>query len=123
MYVAWEEPFGPILPIIVYQDIKEAISLINQSQYGLQTCIFTTNYDHIETLALQIEAGTININKSSSRGPDILPFLVLKTLVLVFKVLLMLFYRWQQLKVLSLINNLNYFKICYTILAWYFNFL
>ncbi|WP_016829024.1 NADP-dependent glyceraldehyde-3-phosphate dehydrogenase [Ureaplasma urealyticum] len=78
MYVAWEEPFGPILPIIVYQDIKEAISLINQSQYGLQACIFTTNYDHIETLALQIEAGTININKSSSRGPDILPFFGVK---------------------------------------------
>lgn len=78
MRVAWEEPFGPILPIITYNSIQEAIDLINQSQYGLQACIFTTNYVSIEQLALQIESGTININKSSSRGPDILPFFGVK---------------------------------------------
>ncbi|BAO73679.1 NADP-dependent glyceraldehyde-3-phosphate dehydrogenase [Ureaplasma parvum serovar 3] len=78
MRVAWEEPFGPILPIITYNSIQEAIDLINQSQYGLQACIFTTNYASIEQLALQIESGTININKSSSRGPDILPFFGVK---------------------------------------------
>lgn len=80
MRVAWEEPFAPVLPIIEYDSIDEALQLINQSQYGLQASIFTSSTDDelIKNLALQVESGTININRSSSRGPDILPFFGVK---------------------------------------------
>lgn len=78
MRIAWEEPFGPILPIIVYNHLDQALELINRSEYGLQASVFTSNLDNIEQLALQIESGTININRSSSRGPDILPFFGVK---------------------------------------------
>lgn len=73
-----EEPFGPILPIITFETISEAIELANDSDYGLQCSIFTKNIDLAIKMHLDIEAGTININKSSSRGPDILPFFGVK---------------------------------------------
>ncbi len=79
MDVAWEEPFGPILPIIRFTDINEAIKIINDSQYGLQASIFSENINYARALAEKIEAGTININRASSRGPDILPFLGVKS--------------------------------------------
>ena len=73
-----EEPFGPILPIITFETLSEAIELANDSDYGLQCSIFTKNIDLAIKMHLDIEAGTININKSSSRGPDILPFFGVK---------------------------------------------
>lgn len=79
MEIAWVEPFAPILPILRYKDYDQAIKLINQSEYGLQGSIFTTsNEDKVWNLAQQLETGTVNINRSSSRGPDILPFLGIK---------------------------------------------
>ncbi|MCV3728526.1 aldehyde dehydrogenase family protein [Ureaplasma miroungigenitalium] len=78
MRVAHEEPFGPILPILVYKDYDDAIEMINASEFGLQASIFTQDEVLAQTLAMRIEAGTININKASSRGPDILPFLGVK---------------------------------------------
>lgn len=78
MRIAWEEPFGPILPIIIYENLDQALALINRSEYGLQASVFTSDLNNIEQLALQIESGTININRSSSRGPDILPFFGVK---------------------------------------------
>ncbi|QZX49250.1 NADP-dependent glyceraldehyde-3-phosphate dehydrogenase [Mycoplasma sp. E35C] len=78
MRVAWEEPFGPILPIIRVKDDAEMIRLHNESQYGLQASIFTTSKSKFEEIAPKLEAGTINWNRSSSRGPDIFPFLGVK---------------------------------------------
>lgn len=79
MEVAWTEPFAPILPIIRYQNIDEAIELINRSEYGLQGSIFTTSQTQsVIDLAQRINTGTVNINRASSRGPDILPFLGIK---------------------------------------------
>lgn len=76
--IAWEEPFGPILPIIKFNHIEEAIDIANKSEFGLQASIFTNDLEEAKKIALEIEAGTVNINKSSSRGPDIFPFLGIK---------------------------------------------
>lgn len=74
MKIAWVEPFSPILPILYYEDLNNAIDLINQSEYGLQCSIFTTDYQKVDQIASKIDVGTVNINRASSRGPDILPF-------------------------------------------------
>ena len=37
MRLAWEEPFGPVLPIIRVKDKDEAILIANKSEYGLQS--------------------------------------------------------------------------------------
>lgn len=73
--LAWEEPFGPILPIIECNSIQECIELANKSEYGLQASIFTNNIEVAEQIAHKLDCGSVNINRSSSRGPDIFPFL------------------------------------------------
>lgn len=78
MKIAWEEPFGPVLPIIEVKDVKEAIELNNASQYGLQASIFTKNEAKGLEISKQLEVGTVNLNRSSSRGPDVFPFLGVK---------------------------------------------
>jgi len=83
MLLAWEEQFGPVLPILTYKNIQEAITYQNESNYGLQCSIFLKtdkkikNFKNDKILTLlfnNLEVGTININKASSRGPNILPF-------------------------------------------------
>lgn len=78
MMIWTEEPFGPILPIIGYDTLEQAIELANDSRYGLQASIFTKDIEKAKKIVPYIDAGTININKSSSRGPDILPFFGIK---------------------------------------------
>ncbi len=72
--LAIEEPFGPVLPIIIYQDLAEAISIHNESEFGLQASIFGRDITAVMNLAPKLEVGTININGKTSRGPDNLPF-------------------------------------------------
>lgn len=72
------EAFGPILPIIYAKNIDEMIEIANDTPYGLQASIFTKDKEEWWQIAKKIDAGSINWNKSSSRGPDIFPFLGVK---------------------------------------------
>ena len=74
MRIAWEEPFGPILPIIRVRDIEEAISIANKSEYGLQSSVYTKNIDDAFNIASKLEVGTVQINNKPERGPDHFPF-------------------------------------------------
>lgn len=78
MKLAWEEPFGPVLPIISFSNIDEAISIANKSDYGLQASIFTTNINSALSIAKRLETGTVNINDQTQRGPDHFPFIGIK---------------------------------------------
>lgn len=74
MRIAWEEPFGPVLPIIRVKGKDEAISIANDSQYGLQSCVFTQNINDAFYIANKLEVGAVQINNKSERGPDHFPF-------------------------------------------------
>lgn len=74
MRIAWEEPFGPVLPIIRVKDKFEAITLANKSEYGLQSCVFTKNINDAFYIANKLEVGAVQINNKSERGPDNFPF-------------------------------------------------
>lgn len=78
MRIAWEEPFGPVLPIIMVKDAKEAVEIANQSEYGLQSSIFTQDIDQAFAVARQLEVGTVQINGKDARGPDHFPFVGIK---------------------------------------------
>ena len=78
MRLAWEEPFGPILPIIRINSIDEAIDISNASKYGLQGSIFTNDIDKAFYIADRLEVGTVQINNKTERGPDNFPFLGIK---------------------------------------------
>ena len=79
MRVAWEEPFGPVLPFIRVKNIDEAIEISNASEYGLQGMIFTADIDLAFNIAQELEVGTVQINGKSARGPDHFPFLGTKS--------------------------------------------
>lgn len=78
MRIAWEEPFGPILPIIEVKDTKEAVEIANQSEYGLQSSVFTQDIDKAFAVAQELEVGTVQINGKDARGPDHFPFMGIK---------------------------------------------
>ncbi len=78
MKLAWEEPFGPVLPIIRVKDMDEAIEIANRSEYGLQSSVFTHNINHAFYIANRLEVGTVQINNKTERGPDHFPFLGVK---------------------------------------------
>ena len=78
MRIAWEEPFGPVLPIIRVNSQEEAIEIANASEYGLQASVFTQNLDKALTIARKLETGSIQINGRTERGPDHLPFIGIK---------------------------------------------
>lgn len=79
MRLAWEEPFGPVLPLIRVKDMDEAIQIANQSEYGLQSSIFSENIDRAFYVADKLEVGTVQINNKTERGPDHFPFLGVKS--------------------------------------------
>lgn len=57
-----EETFGPVAPIMKVKDIDEAISLANDSEYGLGANILTNNLEYALKAAERIKAGTFWIN-------------------------------------------------------------
>ncbi len=79
MRLAWEEPFGPVLPIIRVKDKDEAIRIANESEYGLQAAVFTNNINEAFYVANQLEVGTVQVNNKTERGPDHFPFLGVKS--------------------------------------------
>jgi acyl-CoA reductase-like NAD-dependent aldehyde dehydrogenase len=61
-----DETFGPIIGIMKVSSDEEAISLMNDSEFGLTGSIWTRNLDgKAEDLADQVEAGTVFINRYS----------------------------------------------------------
>lgn len=79
MRVAWEEPFGPVLPIIRVKSDAEAITLANESEFGLQASVFTKDVNKAFSIAAQLEVGTVQINGRTERGPDHFPFIGIKS--------------------------------------------
>ena len=57
-----EEIFGPILPIIPYGNIKEALDLINQGEKPLALYLFTKNKNKVDMVLNQTSAGGVTIN-------------------------------------------------------------
>lgn len=74
MRIAWEEPFGPVLPIIRISNVEQAIQHCNKNNVALQGCVFTRNIDQAVMISDAMETGTVQINAAPARGPDHFPF-------------------------------------------------
>lgn len=68
-----EEQFGPVLPIITYTHIDDAIARANGLDFGLGASVWGTDADECTRVAAQLEAGTVFINKHAEIRPHI-PF-------------------------------------------------
>jgi acyl-CoA reductase-like NAD-dependent aldehyde dehydrogenase len=68
-----EEQFGPVLPVIRFDDPEDALARANASDYGLGGSIWSSNLDAAYDLASRMESGTTWINKHAELAPNI-PF-------------------------------------------------
>ncbi|TXH67420.1 MAG: aldehyde dehydrogenase family protein [Thiothrix sp.] len=64
MQVLREETFAPVLCVMPYQDLDEALELANDHQYGLASVLFTNRYKDVMRVANSIEAGELYINRT-----------------------------------------------------------
>ena len=62
MKIMSQETFGPTLPIMKVADSEEALRLANDSPYGLQASVWTSDIERGEALARRIEAGVVCVN-------------------------------------------------------------
>ena len=71
-----EEQFGPVIPVAVYEDIKEVYDYVATTPFGQQAAIFTSDAAASAPLldVLSTVVGRININTQCGRSPDVFPF-------------------------------------------------
>mmetsp|Transcript_21772 Transcript_21772/g.37132 ORF Transcript_21772/g.37132 Transcript_21772/m.37132 type:complete len:497 (-) Transcript_21772:241-1731(-) len=74
MRIAWEEPFGPVLPIMRVDNSDQAVQHCNTNQLALQGCVFTQDINEAIRISDAMETGTVQINAAPARGPDHFPF-------------------------------------------------
>ena len=72
--IAWEETFGPVLPIIRVRDLDHALEIANRSRYGLDSSVFTSNLDKAWKAARGLEVGMVHINDAPAHGVGHFPF-------------------------------------------------
>ncbi|GBE95592.1 aldehyde dehydrogenase family protein [Nostoc cycadae] len=65
MKVMTEETFGPLMPIMPFTTVEEAVNLANDSIYGLSAAVFAETETEALTVAQQIDAGAISINDAA----------------------------------------------------------
>jgi aldehyde dehydrogenase (NAD+) len=63
MDIAREEIFGPVLSVIGYGDEDEAVAIANDSPYGLQAYVFSSQPQRALRVASQLRAGTVLVNR------------------------------------------------------------
>lgn len=71
-----EEQFGPIVPVMAFDDIDTALDYVITSEHGQQVSIFSEDADTIGRLVdpLVNQVCRVNINCQCQRGPDVFPF-------------------------------------------------
>jgi aldehyde dehydrogenase (NAD+) len=70
---AQEEIFGPVLSVIEFRDAEEAVTIANDTSYGLASSIYTNDLNVAHKVARALRAGTVSIN-CYSEGDFAVPF-------------------------------------------------
>jgi len=74
MRISCEELFGPAVALTVFDDINEAISLANHTEFGLSAGIFTQDIDRAMRFAQEVDSGNLHINWGSQWRADLMPY-------------------------------------------------
>jgi acyl-CoA reductase-like NAD-dependent aldehyde dehydrogenase len=72
--IANEETFGPVITVITVKDMEEAISVANASNYGLDSAVFTNNFNKAYEIMRRLHTGNVSLNMAPSHGSAIFPF-------------------------------------------------
>ncbi|AOW21606.1 NADP-dependent glyceraldehyde-3-phosphate dehydrogenase [Urechidicola croceus] len=76
MRVYHEEQFGPIVPIVAFDDVSSPLDYVSESNYGQQVSLFSESANTLAPLIdmLVNQVCRVNINSQCQRGPDVFPF-------------------------------------------------
>ncbi|WP_395064942.1 aldehyde dehydrogenase [Paraburkholderia silvatlantica] len=64
MEIVQEEIFGPVLPVLSYETLDDALRMANDHQFGLSSVLFTERYRTAMRVANEIEAGELYVNRT-----------------------------------------------------------
>jgi acyl-CoA reductase-like NAD-dependent aldehyde dehydrogenase len=65
MAVMRDETFGPILPVVGFDTVEEAVALANDGEYGLSAAVFAATIEEAEAVGRRLEAGAISLNDAA----------------------------------------------------------
>ncbi len=71
--IVTEEPFGPVIPLLKYEDYDDVIERANNSDYGLGSSVWGKDIELAKTIAQRLQAGTTWINECAVLSPSV-PF-------------------------------------------------
>ncbi len=71
MAVASEEIFGPVLCVIPFDSIDEAITIANDTEYGLAASVWTKDIDKALSISRRVQAGRFWVNTTLAGGPEL----------------------------------------------------
>src|SRR4030095_14036375 len=76
MKIYHEEQFGPVIPVVPFDDIEDAINYVVNSPFGQQLSVFGKNPEMISHVIDMVngQVGRININTQCQRSPDTFAF-------------------------------------------------
>lgn len=74
MALGCQEVFGPVMSIVPYDTLDEAIARVNATPYGLATGFFTNRLADALRAARELEVGGVHINETSSSRVDVMPY-------------------------------------------------
>ncbi|WP_153100282.1 aldehyde dehydrogenase [Paraburkholderia hayleyella] len=64
MEIIQQETFGPVMPVVKYRTLDEALEMANDHQFGLSSVLYTENYRSAMKVANGIEAGELYVNRT-----------------------------------------------------------
>ena len=65
MAVMREETFGPVIPVVIYDDIEDAIRQANDSAYGLSAAVLAGSLEEASRIGARLDAGAISLQDAS----------------------------------------------------------
>lgn len=71
-----EEQFGPVIPVLAFDDLEEPIQYLIESTHGQQVSVFSNDAEEVASLIdpLVNQVSRVNVNCQCQRGPDVFPF-------------------------------------------------
>lgn len=71
-----EEQFGPVIPVLAFDDLEEPIQYLIESTHGQQVSVFSNDPEEVASLIdpLVNQVSRVNVNCQCQRGPDVFPF-------------------------------------------------
>jgi acyl-CoA reductase-like NAD-dependent aldehyde dehydrogenase len=69
-----EETFGPVAPVMAFDDYDEALAIANQDNMGLVAAVFTSNIKNAFYFAERLRTGVVNVNEHSNYWESHIPF-------------------------------------------------